>query len=285
MPSGPSLDVRPIAIRTLGRYPACNMDDILMGVDGGYGYESRSLFTAQPKWDLVGCDASGLELRCLSHYMAPFDGGEYANTVVNGDVHTLNQKAAGLKTRASAKTMIYAFLYGAGDLKLGTIIMEDCSEAGWSEKKLRAAGKKLKMALLTNLPALGTLVNRVRAKGAGGKLIGLDGRTLYVRSAHAALNTLLQSAGAIICKQWMVKVHQNLRADGLTLGTDFNQSAWVHDELQIECRPGLWADQQKGVHRVGEAAKRAIQETGPVFNFRCPLDGEYKVGRSWAMTH
>lgn len=257
----------------------------LVGVEGGYGYESRSLFTVPPGWDLVGADASGLELRCLSHYMAPFDGGEYADIVVNGDVHTINQKAAGLLTRASAKTMIYAFLYGAGDLKLGTIIMEDRKEAGWSEKKLRSEGKKLKEALLTNLPALGTLVDRVKKRGASGTLKGLDGRTLYVRSAHAALNTLLQSAGAIICKKWLVITRDYLDADGLVFGVDRGQSAWVHDEVQVACRPGLWINEKKKIHRVGEAAVQAIKDTAKVFNFRCELSGEYKVGRNWAETH
>lgn len=261
------------------------MGEVVLGAEGGYGYESRSLFAAQPGWDQVGIDLSGLELRCLAHYLAPYDDGAYADTVVNGDVHTLNQQAAGLRTRAAAKTFVYALLYGAGDLKLGTTAMEDVGASGWTERKLRTEGKKLKTALLTNIPALGILVSKVKAKGAGGKLVGLDGRTLYVRSAHAALNTLLQAAGAIIAKRWMVGTHQHLRTDGLILGQDFNQVAFVHDELQFECRKGLWIDKEKGEHRVGEAAKRAVKETGSVLNLRCQLDCEYKVGHNWAQTH
>lgn len=249
------------------------------GVAGGYGWESRSLFTAPPGMRLLGCDASGLELRCLSHYMAPFDGGAYADTVVNGDVHTLNQQAAGLKSRASAKTMIYAFLYGAGDVKLGSIVMEDRSEAGWSDKKLRSEGKKLRAALLHNLPALGKLIDAVKKKARKEKrLKGLDGRPLYIRSDHAALNTLLQSAGAIICKQWLVQMEDNFKAEGLTEDKDQGQMAWVHDEVQIAVRSGV-------EEVVGNTAVRSIREVADVFGFRCALNGEFKTGRTWAETH
>lgn len=75
-------------------------------VGSPYGEECRSMFTVPAGKKLVGCDASGLELRCLAHYMGRWDGGAYAHVILNGDIHSENQKAAGLPTRDNAKTFI-----------------------------------------------------------------------------------------------------------------------------------------------------------------------------------
>lgn len=250
----------------------------LMGLEGAFGYECRSLFGAPPGWEQTGVDMAGIELRCLAHYMAPFDGGDYIKLVTEGDVHTANQQAAGLPTRASAKTMIYAFLYGAGDVKMGTIVMEAHGQSGWPEKKLRAEGKKLKANLLRNLPALGTLIEKVKQSARKGWIRGLDGRVLYVRSEYSALNTLLQACGAILAKRWMVNTHIALPANGIILGRDYQQMAWVHDELQLGHRPGLGPE-------IGRIAVEQIAEAGRQMNFRCPITGEAKHGRNWADTH
>src|SRR5690606_27698447 len=182
---------------------------ILYGGEGGYGWECRELFTVPDGWSLVGSDASGLELRCLAHFMARYDGGKYGKVLLEGDIRSENQKAAGLHTRDNAKTFIYAFLYGAGDAKIGKIV-----------KKGPADGKRLKAKFLAKTPALKRLIEAVRNAAKRGYLIGLDGRQLHVRSAHAALNTLLQSAGALVCKKWLVMVEEELQARGLKHGWD-----------------------------------------------------------------
>jgi DNA polymerase I-like protein with 3'-5' exonuclease and polymerase domains len=169
-------------------------------VGAEYGSDCRALFGVPTGWCLVGADMSGLELRCLAHYMARYDDGEYMDVLLNGDIHTKNQQAAGLETRAQAKTFIYAFLYGAGDQKIGSIVQPTDSP-----KDQRIVGKKLKDRFLAEVPALGALKAAVsKAAKTKHQLIGLDGRVLHVRSEHAALNTLLQSAGAILCKEWIV---------------------------------------------------------------------------------
>ena len=117
-------------------------------VRADYGKECRELFTVRKGYKLVGCDASGLELRMLAHYMAFYDRGEYAKIVTEGDVHTVNQKAAGLETRDQAKTMIYALLYGAGDHKMGEIIGGGARE-----------GQQLKRKFFSSLPALARLTS------------------------------------------------------------------------------------------------------------------------------
>ena len=235
-----------------------------------YGHECRSLFTVPDDWLLVGADASGLELRCLAHFMAKWDGGKYAEILLGGDIHTENQKAAGLSTRNQAKTFIYAFLYGAGDAKIGSITGGAASE-----------GRKLKQKFLRSLPALGRLVEAVQSAAKRGYLVGLDGRHIHVRSSHAALNTLLQGAGALVCKKWLVLLEEHLQAAGLKHGWDGDYAfcAWSHDECQIACRTPEIAS------AVRKMAEDCVLKAGEYFGFRCPTAGESKVGKTWADTH
>ena len=235
-----------------------------------YGHDCRALFTVPDGWTLVGADASGLELRCLAHYMAKWDAGSYGQVLLNGDIHTENQKAAGLDTRPQAKTFIYAFLYGAGDEKIGSVVNGDSSD-----------GRRLKKKFLSSLPALGRLVKSVQESAKRGYLLGLDGRRIYVRSAHSALNTLLQGAGAIVCKKWLVLLEETLQTSGLKHGWDGDYCfcAWSHDEVQIACRSQEVADQ------VAEIATRCVALAGEHYKFRCPLAGESKKGTTWADTH
>ena len=235
-----------------------------------YGHECRELFTVPPGWLLVGADASGLELRCLAHFMAKWDGGKYAEILLGGDIHTENQKAAGLSTRNQAKTFIYAFLYGAGDAKIGSIVNGSSGE-----------GRKLKSKFLRSLPALGRLVEAVQSSAKRGYLIGLDGRRIHVRSSHAALNTLLQGAGALVCKKWLVILEEELQSAGLKHGWDGDYAfcAWSHDEVQIACKTAAVAEV------VRKLAEASVLKAGDYFSFRCPTAGESKLGTNWADTH
>lgn len=221
----------------------------------------RECFTVAEGNKLVGIDASGLELRMLAHYM---DDDSYTDLILNGDIHTYNQKAAGLPSRNDAKTFIYAHLYGAGDAKIGSII-------GGGAKQ----GAKLKDKFLRSLPSLATLINKVqRIANSKGNLPALDGRRIWVRSEHAALNSLLQSAGAIVMKKALVLAVDRLEE----LGLPYKLVAQVHDEFQVEV-PEAYAD------RVGIVFRNAIRRAGQELDLRCPLDGEYQVGPTWAQTH
>jgi len=230
-------------------------------VSAPYGRECRSFWRVPEGHKLVGCDASGLELRMLAHYMRD---ERYTNEILSGDIHTANMKAAGLTDRNQAKTFIYAFLYGAGAAKIGQIV-----GGGYRE------GQQLIDSFLRNTPALAKLREKVAKHATAGTLPALDGRRLRVRSEHAALNTLLQGAGAIVMKQALV-----LLADRLSTYDIPHKLvvANVHDEFQIEV-PENFADV------VGKAAVRAIKNAGDVLDLRCPLDAEYNVGNNWAETH
>lgn len=234
-----------------------------------YGRECRSLFTVPKGWKLVGSDYSSLELRCLAHYMAAFDNGDYAKLVSEGDVHTANQKAGDLPTRDDAKVLAYALIYGAGDSRLGQIINGGAKE-----------GRALRERFLKNTPALARFQQQVKQACGKGYLKGLDGRLLPVRSDHSAGNLLLQNAGAVLCKAWIVGIERSLIAMGLKHGWDgdFAFLGFIHDEVQIAVKEGL-------EESVGNTCIRVAEETGHKFAFKCPLASEYKVGSNWAETH
>jgi DNA polymerase I-like protein with 3'-5' exonuclease and polymerase domains len=188
---------------------------------------------------------------------------EYINEILHGDIHTANQMASGLQSRDSAKTFIYALLYGAGDAKIGSIVAGS-----------KADGKRLKTKFLNNTPSLRDLRDRVKKASQRGYLKGLDGRRIWVRSEHSALNTLLQGAGAIVMK----KALAILDNDAILKGIEYKFLGNIHDEIQTEVN-----DEQATLF--GELAVLAIKKAGEELNLRCPLDGEYKIGASWNETH
>ena len=234
-------------------------------VNSEYGDKCRALFKVPEGKVLVGADASGLELRMLAHYM---NSAEYTKELLEGDIHTLNQELAGLETRAQAKTFIYAFLYGAGDVKIGAIVRgENCSEG-----VKRSAGQSVRKKFLSRVGSLRDLKATVANEASSGFVKGLDGRRIRVRSEHAALNTLLQGAGAVVMKLAVIILHDLLH------NIDFKLVAQVHDEWQIECNP-------EDADFVGRSCVNAMVFAGETLKLNCPLDGEYKIGNNWADTH
>lgn len=229
-------------------------------VGSEYGEECRSVWTVEDGNVLLGADASGLELRMLAHYM---DDKNYTKEILEGDIHTANMQAAGLTDRDQAKTFIYAFLYGAGPAKIGQIV-------GGGERE----GRRLIDSFLKNTPALQKLKDKVSRLAEKEWLPGLDGRRLIVRSQHAALNTLLQGAGAIVMKQALIILNRKL----INGNMDARFVANVHDEWQIETT-------EQDADTVGHFAVQSIRQAGIRLNLRCPLDGEFKVGLNWAATH
>lgn len=249
----------------MAQVPASKHDkktgELLWGRSSWYGTDCRACWIVEEGNVLVGIDASGLELRMLAHYM---NDKAYTKQLLEGDIHTYNQNMAGLDTRDQAKTFIYALIYGGGVAKIGQI-------AGGSPRK----GKQLVDKFMHNLPAYARLKKRVlTAMRSNGTLSGLDGRRLRVESEHSALNFLLQSAGAVIMKRALVILHDKLIQNRIW----FKLVANVHDEWQIETT-------KDSAELVGQLGTLAIKEAGESFNMNCPLDGEYKVGTSWAETH
>lgn len=229
-------------------------------VNSPYGKECRSCWTVDEGNVLVGTDLSGIELRCLAHYM---QDDNYTKELLDGDIHTANQNAAGLETRAQAKTFIYALLYGAGAAKIGAI-------AGGNAKK----GQELIDKFMGNTPKLQQLLLKVQRIASKGYVPALDGRRVRIRSEHAALNSLLQSCGAIIAKQWCVEAHRMLRRANIPV----KQVAFVHDEIQMEV-PAHYGDV------VANIMTKASIKAGNVLGFRIPAESEAKIGKTWLDTH
>lgn len=245
------------------------------------GKEYRELFTVPRGWKLLGADVSGLEMRCLAHYLAKWDDGEYAKAVLEGskeegtDVHSKTAKIIGLE-RPDGKTFGYAYLYGAGDLKLGSIV-----EPHASETRRRQIGADLRSSFERGFPALGALQEALKQKAKRyGYINLLDGRRVYVRSLHSVLNTLLQGTGAVICKCWIKFAAERLEEEAGPQGWDGQWSAlgWIHDEVQIAVRgeaielaPAIW--------------KRAMIATGEYLGFRLPLAADTQLGDNWSETH
>ncbi len=243
-----------------------------------YGKECRSLFHAPDGWDLIGIDAKALELRCLAGYLAIWDEGKYAELVTDptGDIHTYNQQQFGVETRDISKRLLYGMLYGCGSVKAGTII--DPNEK--DEFVLRKLGSTAINSFMDGVPALKKLKREIENNiSTRNYLYGLDKRTLHCRSAFKGLNVLLQSAGAIIMKQVVVTIHEKIEQElGLVHGKDWEQALMIHDEIQIVCNPAY-------TKQIREQAMLAFPAAGDFFNFRCKIEGDSRVGYTWAETH
>jgi DNA polymerase-1 len=281
-----------------------------------YGKECRSLFYAPPGWTVVGADESGLELRGLAHYLFPLDGGRYATAVLEGDVHWVNAQAMGLSSEErdkhnklhtiiredGSKRFIYAYVYGAYDFMCGTIIYNALSktrkenaegaalyakffgEGEPSDELLKKVGSKVRRTFANRIVGFQKLKDRLGEQLKRFTWVpGLDGRRVPIRAEHSALNFLIQSAGAIICKRWVCDAFDELvERFGYDWENPWNGKfvlcLWVHDEVQVWCRSGLEEE-------IKEVLVRKARETGAHYGFRLPLGGDAKHGKSWAETH
>lgn len=262
-------------------------------------HEMRALWIPGKGFVIVGCDAEGIELRNLAHFLFPYDGGALTRAVLEGDksngtdAHSMNRKNTELWSRDGAKTLLYGALYGAGDEKAGFIWIADWRSSGkpveeWPEwcrvgkrlKSAKAIGKVVKGRLLDGIKGFRKLIADIeKAAKKRGWLRGIDGRRIRVRHAHAALNTLLQGTGAILMKKALDIYHYEItEVHGLVHGRDFGYLANVHDEVQQEVLPQY-------AELCGKTFKDAITKAGEHFNFRCRLDGAYDIGQNWSETH
>ena len=234
---------------------------------------ARELFVPHQGHVMVGADLEGLELRCLGHYLARFDEGAFAEVVLNGDIHQQNADRVGC-TRREVKTLTYAFIYGAGDQKLGHSLHPELSDA---QKK--TLGGELRRKFLDAIPGLEPLIDAVKLKvRSSGRLRALDGRPIFCRAEHASLNYLLQSAGAILSKRWVVVGQDMLNTAGLTYDVDYTRCAYVHDEVQLSVVPSE-------VERVKALLEAAAPVAGEYYKFRVPITASADHGNNWAATH
>ena len=225
----------------------------------------RKLFTASPGLFMVGADLSGIELRMLAHYLARYDEGRYSQILLTGDIHATNAERIGI-SRKQVKTVTYAFLYGAGDVKIGHSIDKQLTD-----DKARRKGKEVRKAYIEAIPGLKELLEAVHKASERGYVRGLDNRRILVDSRHKSLNYLLQGSAAIIAKRWMVLAHKRLPES-------VHQLAFVHDELQYECS-------QSHIEDLKFILEASAEEAGVYYKMRCPVAAESKIGQTWADVH
>jgi DNA polymerase I-like protein with 3'-5' exonuclease and polymerase domains len=214
---------------------------------------------------MCGADLMGIELRMLAHYLARWDDGRYADVLLHGDIHQENADKIGI-SRKLVKTVTYAFLYGAGDAKIGYSYDKQLSEEDAKEK-----GKEIRAAYIKAIPGLGKFLAAVRKASARGYVSGLDGRRILVDSRHKSVNYLIQGSAAILAKRWMLLANKELPIDT-------HQVAFIHDELQFECP-------STAVDAVSYILQLAATEAGEYYNLRIPVAAEAKSGLTWADVH
>ena len=217
---------------------------------------------------MVGADLAGIELRMLAHYLARYDGGRYADILLNGDIHQVNADKIGISRRA-VKTVTYAFLYGAGDAKIGLSVDKQLSP-----NKARAKGKQVRAAFIEAIDGLSELLQAVKKRSSTGSILAIDGRKIYVDSTHKALNYLLQCSAGVIAKRWLQITHDHTKEMGLRC----HQLAFIHDELQYESHP-------EHVDDLKSILVLSAIESGEYYNLRIPIAADAKSGASWAEVH
>ena len=228
----------------------------------------RELFTASPRMVMVGADLAGIELRMLAHYLARYDDGRYADILLNGDIHQVNADKIGISRRA-VKTVTYAFLYGAGDAKIGLSVDKQLSP-----NKARATGKQVRAAFIEAIDGLSELLQAVKKRSATGTIMAVDGRKIYVDSTHKALNYLLQCSAGVIAKRWLLISDETIKHAGLRA----HQLAFIHDELQYECAP-------KHIDDMKFTLEHSAVRAGEYYNLRIPIAAEAKSGNNWSEVH
>jgi len=230
--------------------------------------EFRKLFQASPGQVMVGADLAGIELRMLGHYLARYDGGRYADILLNGDIHQVNADALKV-TRRQVKTISYCFTYGGGNVKLGHTF-----DPQLSEEKAKAKGAQIRKKFVQAIPGLDQLLEAIKEASKKGYIKSLDGRRILVSSPHKALNMCLQSSAACIAKRWMVINNETIKQTGLCA----SQLAFIHDELQFECAP-------EHVQDLSTSLVYSAAAAGEYYNLRIPIEAEAKHGKDWSEVH
>ena len=231
-------------------------------------HEFRELFIASPGQIMVGADLSGIELRMLAHYLARYDAGRYADILLNGDIHQVNADKIGISRRA-VKTVTYAFLYGAGDAKIGHSF-----DSSLNDRNAKSKGKEIREAFVSAIDGLAELLAAIKTASEKGFVRSIDGRKIALDSPHKALNYLLQSGAGTIAKRWLLINQQTIESTKLCCA----QLAFVHDELQFECHPAHADDLSASLVYSAAAA-------GEYYKLRVPIAAEAKQGKNWAEVH
>jgi len=231
-------------------------------------HDYRKLFKASPGQVMVGADLSGIELRMLAHSLFKYDGGRYADILLNGDIHQVNADKIGI-SRRECKTVQFAFLYGAGDIKIGQSF-----DSSLNDRAAKSKGKEIREAFVSAIDGLAELLKATKEEASSGRIKSIDGRSILVDSPHKALNYRLQSGAGCVAKRWMLINQHNIKQLGLCA----SQLAFIHDEIQFECNPEHATD-------LSTSLVLSSAEAGEYYKLKVPITAEAKIGDNWAEVH
>jgi len=239
----------------------------LPSVEATWGKEIRSLFICEEGYKIVGADSAGNQMRALCHYIGDDD---FTKEVTSGDIHSYNASILG-SSRGDAKRWLYAYLFGGGGKKLGTIL------TGRPDAKVGMESKDKYQSAIPGLAKvkakLDTIFNKTQ-NGYGNAFIpALDGRRVYVNSAHQSLNYLLQSAEAITCKAAIAYAMRKIKLEKL----DAYPVIFYHDEM-------AWVASIAHAERVKQICVEAFREAPKAYGVEC-MDGDGVIGDCYADVH
>lgn len=250
----------------------------ITGVEGKWGVECRECFGVPEGFKMVGADIQGLEYRCWAHFLDPYDGGSFRHLIENDiDIHAVNQKIIKLEERVVAKRWLFALMYGGGDMKLGEIIDKSASD---SEKE--HLGGTSRARFIKGMKGYKDLNNKlIRSYNKTQSLETLDGRLVPVRNTYSALNSLLQSSGAIVAGTWCNYVVRLLEEKyGLEYGYDKDYTVMIYSHDELQC-----AIKETHVDKMIEAYDTGAKLARVKLKFRLPIEVDVSVGNNWAETH
>jgi DNA polymerase I-like protein with 3'-5' exonuclease and polymerase domains len=216
---------------------------------------------------MVGADLAGIELRMLGHYLGRWSES-FADTLLNGDIHQQNADRVGV-SRRQIKTITYAFIYGAGDAKIG-----HSYDSSLNDRNAKSKGKEIRSAFVSAIDGLAELLEAIKKASEKGFVRSIDGRKILLDSPHKALNYLLQSGAGTVAKRWMLINQQTIESTKLCCA----QLAFVHDELQFECHPDHADD-------LSASLVYSAAASGEYYKLRVPIAAEAKQGKNWAEVH
>ena len=239
----------------------------LPSANAAWGKELRELLVAEPGRKIVGADSSGNQFRSLAHYV---NSDSLTHQILSGDIHQYNADIIGTDRR-TAKTWIYAFLFGAGPTKLGQVL---------TGKKIVKAGNDSIDKYGDAIPGLKVLKEKIEeiwkktsSQGTEGYIPGLDGRRVYTPQPYQTLNYLLQSCEAITTKSAVAYQISKIREEGL----DAQPRLYYHDEV-------AWSVADKDADRVLQILTDSFAE-GPKQVGVNIMAGEGSIGDNYAAVH
>ena len=242
-----------------------------------YGAEMRALFKCLPGYKIIGCDSVGNQARALAYYL---ESDEYTDILLNHDIHSYNAEVAtsALKemkvnhivTRADAKKLLYATMFGGSGAKLWLIMFGHRDQT---------QGNQFKNEFIKSIPGFKSLVDKLeniygktRTFGEG-YIYSIAGNRIYVDSFHKLLVYLLQATEKITCSAALMLAAERLEEAKI----EYIPLIYYHDEYDFMVK-------EKDIEKAIEISEKSFDDGARLFNITI-MSGKAKTGANWLETH